>query len=186
MADATDLSDALETIFLEQGFRDATYRSLASRLNCSNRKLYALAPSKEALFLKIIGRFFTTVKREGWERARADEPLAERIRGYLRVGIRAAERTGPNFTRDIAALDSGRALFDAFQAERIEGLRLLIQEGIDSGEFEGFHAQLVAEVMIQSARRLREPDFLAESNLTFAQALIELSRLVRFGLTRRA
>ena len=183
--DQDELLDALEEIFLKEGYRDVTFRALAARLECSNRKIYAVAPSKEALFIKIIARFFSKVKREGWRRAGAKKQLTERIRDYLRVGIQAAERAGPKFNEDIASIESGRILFDEFQTERINGLKELIQEGIESGEFEGFHAHLVAEVMIQSARRIRDPDFLAQSGMSFADGLTELSRLIRFGLVTR-
>lgn len=180
-----DLLGVLEELFLSDGYRGVTLRALAARLGCSNRRLYALAPSKEELFLLVMTRFFERTKREGWTEAQADGPLVDRIRAYLRVGIVAAERAGPKFNEDIESLPAGRRLFDAFQQERIEGLRLLIEEGKAKGEFDGYHAMLVAEVMIQSSRRLREPDFLARSGMTFAEALTELSRLIRNGLARR-
>ena len=183
--DQNELLDALEEVFLKEGYRDVTFRALAARLECSNRKIYAVAPSKEALFIKIMTRFFSKVKKEGWRRAASDKPLTDRIRDYLRVGIEAAERAGPKFNADIASIKSGRVLFDEFQTERINGLKELIQEGIESGEFEGFHAHLVAEVMIQSARRIRDPDFLTQSGMSFADGLTELSRLIRFGLVAR-
>lgn len=186
MSTAQDLLlDELEAIFLKEGYRDVTFRSLASRLECSNRKLYAIAPSKEALFVSVISRFFSKVKKEGWFVAASRGPLAERIAQYLEVGIAAAQRANPRFNEDIAVSVSGRALFDEFQTERITGLKGLIQEGIDSGEFDGFHSHLVAEVMIQSARRIRDPDFLVQADMTFAQGLTELSSLLRLGLLRR-
>lgn len=179
------LLDELEEIFLQEGYRDVTFRALAARLECSNRKLYAVAPSKEALFVTVISRFFSKVKKQGWKFAASEKPLAERIEEYLHVGILAAERAGTRFNEDIAGSGPGRALFDEFQSERISGLKDLIQEGIDNGEFDGFHAHLVAEVMIQSARRIREPTFLAQADISFAEGLSELSSLIRLGLLRR-
>lgn len=180
-----ELLDTLEEIFLSDGYHDVTFRGLATQLGCSNRRLYAIAPSKEALFLAIITRFFSKVKKAGWEKAGSNKPLADRIRDYLRVGIEAAQRTRPAFNEDIENFEAGRVLFDEFQQERIAGLRQLIDEGIDSGEFEGFHSYLVAEVMVQATRRIREPDFLSKSGMSFADALTELSRLIRHGLLSR-
>ncbi len=180
-----DLFLRLEELFLERGFRKLSLRELAAELGCSYRRLYAIAPSKEALFLAIITRFFSGVKKEGWRRASTAKPLTDRIRDYLRVGIEAALRAGPDFNTDIASFEAGQVLFDEFQTERIEGLKALVQEGIDDGQFDGFHAQLVAEVMIQSARRIRDPDFLSRTDLTFAEGLSELSRLIRYGLAKR-
>ncbi|MFN2099983.1 TetR/AcrR family transcriptional regulator [Altererythrobacter sp. MF3-039] len=180
-----ELSQALEQLFLARGFRNLSLKEMASELGCSYRRLYAIAPSKEALFLTIIARFFSRVKKEGWRRAATDSPLTDRIRDYLRVGIEAALRAGPEFNEDIAGFEAGRILFDEFQAERIDGLKALVDEGISDGQFDGFHSQLVAEVMIQAVRRIRSPEFLARSGLTFADGLSELSRLIRFGLLKR-
>jgi AcrR family transcriptional regulator len=179
------LLDALETIFLTEGYRSVTLRSLATRLGCSYRKIYAVAATKEDLFLKIAKRFFNRITREGWAQANSSKALADRITDYLRVGISAAARTTPKFNEDIAALPAGRLVFDAHQEERIRGLAELVEEGIRSGEFEGFHSQLVAEVMIGAVKRVRQPDFLATSDMTFSEALSEISRLVRLGLVSR-
>ena len=179
------LLDALEGIFLAEGYRAVTLRSLAKRLGCSYRKIYAVAPTKEELFLKVAKRFFTRIIREGWAQANSGKALADRIADYLRVGIIAASRTKPAFNEDMALLPAGRLVFDAHQEERIRGLAELVEEGIKSGEFAGFHSKLVAEVMITAVKRVRQPDFLATSGLTFAEALAEISRLVRLGLVSR-
>lgn len=185
VAEEQPLLDALEGIFLSEGYRAVTLRSLAQRLGCSYRKIYAVAPTKEELFLKVAKRFFNRISREGWAQANSSKALADRIADYLRVGITAAMRTKPQFNEDIALLPAGRLVFDAHQEERIRGLAELVEEGIRSGEFEGFHSKLVAEVMITAVKRVRQPDFLATSDLTFAEALAEISRLVRLGLVSR-
>lgn len=179
------LLDALEAIFLTEGYRSVTLRALAKRLGCSYRKIYAVAATKEDLFLKIAKRFFSRIQREGWQQSNSSKALADRITDYLRVGISAAGRTTPKFNEDIAALPAGRLVFDSHQEERIRGLAELVEEGIRTGEFEGFHSKLVAELMISAVKRVRQPDFLATSDLTFSEALAEISRLVRLGLVSR-
>lgn len=184
-ADELPLLDALEAIFLTEGYRSVTLRALAKRLGCSYRKIYAVAATKEELFLKVAKRFFNRIIRDGWKQARTDKALADRITDYLKVGIIAASRTAPRFNEDIAELPAGRIIFDSHQEERIRGLAELVEEGIRTGEFEGFHSKLVAEVMITAVKRVRQPDFLATSDLTFSEALAEISRLVRLGLVSR-
>lgn len=183
--DDLPLLDALEAIFLAEGYRAVTLRSLAKRLGCSYRKIYAVAETKEELFLKVSKRFFDKIVRDGWAQSNSSKALADRITDYLRVGINAATRTMPKFNEDIANLPAGRVIFDAHQEERIRGLAELVEEGIRKGEFEGFHSKLVAEVMITAVKRVRQPDFLATSDLTFSEALAEISRLVRLGLVSR-
>jgi len=183
--DDLPLLDALEAIFLAEGYRAVTLRSLAKRLGCSYRKIYAVAETKEELFLKVSKRFFDKIVRDGWAQSNSSKALADRITDYLRVAINAATRTMPKFNEDIANLPAGRVIFDAHQEERIRGLAELVEEGIRKGEFEGFHSKLVAEVMITAVKRVRQPDFLATSDLTFSEALAEISRLVRLGLVSR-
>jgi len=170
---------------MREGYRSVTLRSLAKRLGCSYRKIYAVAGTKEELFLKVAKRFFNRINRDGLNESRAARPLVARIGEYLNVGIIAAKRTSRQFSEDIAILPSGRVLFDDHQEERIRGLAELVEEGIGSGEFAGYHSKLVAEVMINAVKRVREPDFLAASGLSFADALSEISRLLRFGLINR-
>ncbi len=177
--------DALEEIFLAEGYRDITQKELAKRLGCSFRRLYNIADSKESLFLLVIDRFFNAMKKSGWAVSSTSKPLTTRVTDYLQVGIQAASRAGDGFNRDIASTKAGQLLFDSLQKERISGLKELVQEGIESGEFEKYHAYFVAEVMIQVTRRVREPDFLAKSGMTFSESLEELSKLLRFGLLHR-
>ena len=184
-ANEQSLLDSLEAIFLSEGYRDVTLRSLAQRLGCSYRKIYAVAATKEELFLKVAQRFFDRLTREGWQEANTTKPLVDRINDYLRVGVVFATKPSPKYYEDIAALPAGRRIFDNHQEGRIRGLAELVDEGIRKGEFEGFHSSLVAEVMITAVKRVREPDFLATSGLTFSQALSEISRLIRLGLASR-
>jgi len=179
------LMEELEEIFLTEGYRDVTLRDLARRLGCSYRRIYAMAPSKEGLFVLVMNNFFARLKKEGWRRASANRPLVERIGEYLRVGVEYAHRVSIACSEDIDGLEAGRIIFDAHLEERIAGLKEMLDEGTKSGQFHGYHSQLVAEVMILAAKRLREPSFLAKSGLTFSQALEELSRLLRFGLTSK-
>lgn len=179
------LIEELEKIFLREGYRDVTLRELARRLNCSYRRIYAVAPSKEGLFLYVMNNFFARLKIEGWRRASSDRPLVDRIGEYLRVGVEYAHRVSVACSEDIEELEAGRIIFDAHQKERIAGLQEMLNEGIRSGQFRGYHPQLVAEVMLLAAKRLREPSFLAKSGMSFSESLDELSRLLRFGLSAK-
>ena len=48
----------LEALFLAEGFAAFTLDDLAGRLRCSKSTLYALAPSKEQLAVKVVTHFF--------------------------------------------------------------------------------------------------------------------------------
>ena len=65
------LLSELEALFLSEGFSQFTLDDLAARLRCSKSTLYALAPSKEQLAVKVVTHFFKG----------AAELLEERIAG---------------------------------------------------------------------------------------------------------
>src|SRR5947199_3271301 len=61
----------LEELFLAEGFVRFTLDDLAAKTHCSKSTLYALAPSKEQLAVRVVARFFKG----------AAEMLEERIVG---------------------------------------------------------------------------------------------------------
>ena len=67
------LLEGLEEIFLQEGFRRVAVGELAARLHCSRATLYALAPSKERLFLLVLERLLARIRGMGRaaDRARA-------------------------------------------------------------------------------------------------------------------
>lgn len=177
-----ELMAALEEIFLSEGYREVTLRDLAKRLGCSYRRLYDMAPNKEALFLLAVTAFFDRLKKEGWRAASANRPLARRMEAYLRVGVDYAKRMSTTCQEDLDATPAGRIVFDSLQEERIAGLKEMLDEGKAAGEFSGYHSHLVAEVMIVAVKHIREPAFLSRAGLTLSEALDEHSRLMRAGL----
>lgn len=176
---------ALTDLMLREGCSRLTVGEIAARLNCSRRRLYALARSKEELFLKVADAMFRAVREQGWLAARRQKTASERFHAYLEAGLVMVRRTSEAFYADMDALPAGRALFDSHQRERIAGLETLIAEGIESGEFAEFHARVVAEMLLAVSRRMREPDFSARTGATFDEAFSELSRVFRDGLRRR-
>ncbi|MBI2962161.1 MAG: TetR/AcrR family transcriptional regulator [Deltaproteobacteria bacterium] len=174
--------EALEEIFLREGFRRISVGEIAARLHCSRRTLYELAAAKEDLFLLVLDTFLRRIRRLGDEAALGAADLAGRIERYLAPGIRETARASNVFFADVAGLPPARRLFDAHQQARIAGLRAMVAEGARRGVFRGFDPHLVAEVFIGAYRRVSQPDFLAAANLSITEAYAELSRLLRHGL----
>jgi AcrR family transcriptional regulator len=173
---------ALEPLFLVEGYRRIGVAELARRLRCSRRTLYELAPTKERLFALVLERFLARIRAQGDAEAATGSDLATRIERYLAPGIRETERATPVFFADVAALPEARRLLDAHQRRRIAGIRDLVTEGIRQRVFRGIDPHLVAEVFSEAYRRVSQPDFLAASSLSMAEAYSELSHLLRHGL----
>lgn len=179
-----ELLDALERIFLTEGFRKVTVAELARRLRCSRRSFYELADSKEALFLRVFDRYLARLREQG-ARDAAEVPPDQAFGPYLRPAIDAARKLSATLMEDITAYPAADAMWERHQRERMNGLRQLVERCVELGLFRGVDPYLVAEVMAVSLRRIREPKFLAASRLSYKEAVEELYGLLLHGLFRR-
>jgi len=176
--------DALEAIFLKEGFRDLTVGELTTRLRCSKQTLYRLAPSKPEIFLTVLDRFLSRIRAEGRLAAYAHSDPMRRIEALLEPGITATAPASPRFTEDVNLFEPARKLLAQHQRERMQLLREIVEDGISRSEFSGYHAHLVAEVMVAAVGHVSRPEFLAEAGLSMSEAFAECSQLIRIGLTR--
>jgi AcrR family transcriptional regulator len=174
--------DAIEGIFLQSGFRTVTIAHLASKLRCSRRRLYDVAPSKDALFLIVLDRFFSNIRKEGSKQAEAHSEPEQQIGAYLQPGLDGAARLGPLFQKDISTHAEAQALYDEHQRLRMEGLRDLIKAGIDDKKLHAVNARIAAEMMLLIVQRIRTPEFEAEAGIGFSEALSEVYTLLSRGL----
>jgi AcrR family transcriptional regulator len=179
----TQLLDALERVFLENGFRHLTIGDLVDHLRCSRRTLYSLAPSKEELVLVVIDRFLTQMGREAWSSATACADPGDAIAAYLEAGVTAFAAARPAFTEDLESYVPTRQLYDRHLEIALRTIGRLVNDGIDAGVFRTFHPPLIAEILDACVERIRQPDALHRADVSNSQAIAELAELVRFGLT---
>ena len=177
-----ELRDQLAVVFLREGFRDLTIDSLAKRLGCSNRTLYAIAPSKEEMFLAVINDGLEEAMREGLAGALADEDPVKRIEAYLRPGVLHTRDLGMKAIEDIQSYLPARTLIERYRAERMRFLEEIISGGIKSGSFRAVHPHLVAETLLAGIHRFEQLSDEEKSGLTFDQAVEELYDLLLHGL----
>lgn len=175
------LLDALEDVFLDEGFRTITVAELAQRMRCSRRSFYELAPSKEALFLRIFDRYLKRL-REAGRRGAEGVPPERAFEPYLAPAIEAARKLSTQLMRDVQSYPPAQAMWERHTRERMAGLQELIERCVQAGVFRGVDAYLVAEVMIVSLRRICEPGFLVASGLSYREAVRELYGLLLHGL----
>ena len=175
---ARELADLLKA----EGISGVGVADLASRLRCSRRRLYALAPSKEALLLLVAQRHFDAMLRAGYEAAAAETDPARIVAAYLNVGVTSTVELGPVFLKDLDASAEGRAIFDRYQLARAHGLKEILENGIRRGDFNAHNASVAAEVFLGASLRLRRPDFLTQAGLTISEAFEQAYALILGGL----
>jgi AcrR family transcriptional regulator len=174
--------DGLEEIFFADGFRRVRVGELAARLRCSRASLYALAPSKEELFLRVLDRVLSRIRRFGQQAAAKREDVRERIVALLSPGMSEMQAASSVFFSDIERLPSARRMLEDHQRMRLEETEAIIEQGIGQGKFRGVHTQLVAEVFMVAVQRVMDPRLLVENRLSAGEAIGEIEDLFLHGL----
>lgn len=177
--------EKLEQVFRREGFRHLSVSDMAAKLQCSKRSLYELATSKQALIELVLKRRFAKIRQAGWDAAALHTEPPARTWAFLEVGTNALVEMGDKLLMDIERDPAASQIFSEHQRRRADGIRAMIEEGVRDGYFTGFHPHLVAEVIMISFRRMRDPTFLQEVGISLAHAWDELTRLIQNGLLPR-
>lgn len=172
------LSGLLKT----EGISGLSVAEIAARLQCSRRRLYALAPTKEGLLHLVAQAHFDGMLREGFEAAAREQDPARAIAAYLNVGVTSTAGLGQAFLQDLEASPEGRDIFDRYQHARADGGRRIVEEGIRRGDFNAHNPLLAMEVLLGASLRLRRPEFLAKAGLTISEAFEEAYSIILGGL----
>ncbi len=179
------LRATLADIIFDDGFARLNVSTMAARLGCSKRTIYELAPTKNELVLQVIAHFFATVRSEAEVASGNSTDPADQMFEYLQVGVRAAQRMSPVMIADIDQWEPARTLWQTHIRLRVEGLRKLIERGIEAGVFRDIHPVLVAEMVFAGLNRLREPDFYTTIDISLAEAFDEYYKMLLHALVHR-
>ncbi|RDI45372.1 TetR/AcrR family transcriptional regulator [Nocardia mexicana] len=181
-----EILDDLDDLFHAEGFSQFKVGELAERVHCSRRTLYELAPTKEELVLVVLDRRLRKISREARVALKEVDDPVELLERFHAPSHRDLRRSTMRFAEDVASHPAVQRLFADHHRYAVALLREIIETGKKLGEFGDVHSGVVAEVWDAALERFQEPRFLREYNLTFEDAAIELSRLLRFGLTLSA
>lgn len=175
----------LSSLLKHEGIHAMSVGDIATRLHCSRRRLYEIAPTKEGLLLEVARQQFKDSLAVGFAAADAESDPAQSLVAYLDAGLRAAEHLSAAFLADLQQSDEGRAMFDDYQLARSMGARKILEAGMRCGEFRPLNADVVSEVLLGAASRLRRADFLGRAGLSMPDAFAQAYQLVLQGLLVR-
>ena len=105
------LLDQMERLFAD-GFANLTMAELASRLNCSLRTLYALAPSRDELVLIVVDRNLWRIGRAARDVIGPDLAPLDALRAYLEAATVAVSGWTEAFARDLTAVPAAQRIED--------------------------------------------------------------------------
>ena len=172
----------LADLIKREGVSSLGVGEIATRLRCSRRRLYEVAPTKEGLLLVVARQQFQDSLAAGFAAAAAESDPARRLVAYLNAGVRSSETLGAAFLADLQQSEEGRTMFDEYQRSRSEGAHEILEAGVRCGEFKPVNFDVVTEVLLGAAFRLRNPAFLSRAKLTVPEAFSEAYALVLQGL----
>jgi len=182
-ADRTEaLLQNLQDIFVVEGFRRVTTAELAERLHCSKGTLYCLASSKEALFVRVLGRILDEIWGRGLHAEQMPIDPINKIHQYVIAALIPISKWSPVFLADVQRLPAAKKLLDEHLDLRMKRLERLVVEGIDSGIFRPVNPTLVAGLLSSSASYFCSPEFLESAELSLTEAVQQLCALVWHGL----
>ncbi|MDV6014340.1 TetR/AcrR family transcriptional regulator [Haloechinothrix sp. LS1_15] len=175
----------LESLFLAKGFLQFTLDDLAAELSCSKSTLYALAPSKEQLAVRVVRHFFAGAT-EVIERDIAELTDArEMIEIYL-AGVSAQlGRASDAFMRDVAAFEPARSEYERNSRAAAGRIRTFIAAGVSAGVFREVHANLLAEMVAVLIEGIQTGLIGERTGVSDAEAFSALAELLLGGLQPR-
>ncbi|GAA3586161.1 TetR/AcrR family transcriptional regulator [Amycolatopsis ultiminotia] len=175
----------LETLFLAEGFAGFTLDDLAARLRCSKSTLYALAPSKEQLAVKVVAHYFRGAAERIEERIVGIADARELIGEYLAGVAEHLNRASPEFMTDIAEFEPARDTYQLNSRVAARRIRAFIDKGVADGVFRDVHARLIAEMTGLIVEGIQTGVLARRTDVSDAEAFTALGELLLGGLTKQ-
>lgn len=176
--------DEAEQLFSQEGFLHFSTDDLARRLRCSKRAIYAVAPGREKFFETVILHRVTRAEEATIAPIRNASGVRAAVQGCMRASVEQAKGVSPLWMRDVLLFPAGRRAVDKWRADIADELEHVIQRGIDEGLLRKIDPRVAAEALLTSSLRVCEPDFLANSNTTMAEAVGQVYEIFWSGLFR--
>ncbi|MBI5905523.1 MAG: TetR/AcrR family transcriptional regulator [Deltaproteobacteria bacterium] len=135
------LLDAALRLFARKGFESASVRELAEAADVTRPTLYYHFGSKEGLYLELVERLCETVEDSILRSLASEGAALDRLRSFvLNIVDSVIEDTDSQRLFFIIVLDPRRTSLSSFH-ERMRNfiaaiLELLLEEGVEKGEFE--------------------------------------------------
>ncbi len=176
--------DEAEELFAHEGFLHFSTDQLARRLRCSKRAIYAIAPGREKFFETVILLRVNKAEDATIAPIRNAPSVRAAVQGCMQASVDQAKGVSPLWMRDVLLFPAGRRAVDKWRADIADELEHLIQRGIDEGLLRKIDPRVAAEALLTSALRVCEPDFLANSRTTMAEAVRQVYEIFWSGLFR--
>ncbi|KAA9148706.1 TetR/AcrR family transcriptional regulator [Amycolatopsis acidicola] len=175
----------LEELFLAEGFMHFTLDDLAAKMHCSKSTLYALAPSKEQLAVRVVAHYFKGAAELMEQRTAGLADARQVIGTYLDGIAEYLNRAAPQFMRDINDFAPARAAYELNSRAAAARIRSFIAQGVDDGVFRNVHAKLIAEMAGVLIESIQTGVIGSRTGVSDAEAFTALAELLLDGLASK-
>lgn len=153
-----ELLDELEEQLLRGGLADLTMADIATRVGCSLRTLYGIAPSKDELMLTVVDRRLHRIGRAAIEELDPRMSPLEALRTYLQAAHEAVQPESVVLSADLAGVTGAGRLFDAHATYLMAVTQSLLDRAVEEGEIAPVDTAAVAHVLGGLGREFARPE----------------------------
>lgn len=176
------LLDEAAELFIQEGFLHLSTDDLARRLHCSKRTLYAIARGREEFFTVVINRRIEQLEERHFARVKQAPNVESAILGCVESMVETLETISPVYLRDLMRFPPGERAVRESLKRTTDVVIKAIEKGERENVFRKIAPRVAAEALLASVRRMLEPDFLAASRVTSAEAVRQVYQIFWFGL----
>jgi AcrR family transcriptional regulator len=176
------LLDEAEALFIKDGFLHLSTDDLARLLHCSKRTLYSIARGREKFFATVITRRMSRIGEEQVAQLKEAPNVEAAILVCVESMVDTLESISPIYLRDLMRFPPGERAVRQVLTQITDALTKVIGQGERENVFRKIAPRVAAEALVVSVRRMIEPDFLAASRVTSAEAVRQVYQIFWFGL----
>lgn len=177
-----ELLDELEEQLLRGGLADLTMADIATRMGCSLRTLYGIAPSKDELLLTVVDRRLHHIGRAAIDQLDPGMPPLEALRTYLQAAHEAVQPESMVLSADLAKVAGSGRLFDAHAAYLMAVTQSLLDRAVEDGDIAPVDTAAVAHVLGGLGREFARPEVAEIAHASPKETADAICEIVLLGL----
>lgn len=170
---------ACRELMAERGLHGLKMDELSARAGISKRTLYRYFPSKDELIATVFEGFMMFMAQEQEKLLASGRDPAELMKEFLQtIFTHSRFITGPNSLRDLQIYYPGLwEKIDRFRLERFKLMLGYFSQYYLKGQDPGIDMRILTAAALASVQAVINPAFLLENNLTFKEAIEQLSQV---------
>jgi AcrR family transcriptional regulator len=182
----TQIIDEASKIFGHFGYKKTSMEQIAVALNKGKSSIYYYFTSKEAIFEAVIEKEVSLMRKKNQEAMGKTTNAAEKFKAYIVTRMKGFEEMANmyqvlknEYLTHITFINQIRKRYDH---QEIENIRLILEEGVASGEFNISNAELAAFAIATAIKGLEIPLFFSGEKVNVEQQIENLIHILFNGI----